>query len=293
MRPRILIVDDCAGTREVIAQMLRADFETVALDNGESAWERMAADTTIVAVITDIDMPGLTGHELLQRTRASTEPRIHKLPIIVITGATDQETRRRIFVGGATGLINKPIDPQQLKALLAVYVHVDPTPQNTATPLAVATSPEGSLEITCDIPASPSPLTIDFASDIDLGEAVEVASEPMLAGNTVVPPTDAVVTAETTAHDPIEELSVDELEKLIEQEAAQQRRNVQRVNPEIEIDNDAPAAPPAELLSIDNALALIRTGNGERLRPYLNHLQQQLLPLLKYCRERGGSDLLA
>jgi CheY-like chemotaxis protein len=122
LRPRVLIVDDCDGTREVVAQMLGAGFDPIVVDNGASAWQRIEADSTIAALISDIEMPGLNGFELIDRIRKSGEARIRALPVITITGAVDAETRRRAFVCGATGMVTKPIDRHQLLALAHAYI---------------------------------------------------------------------------------------------------------------------------------------------------------------------------
>jgi CheY-like chemotaxis protein len=121
-RPRVLIVDDCDGTREVVAQILGQEFETVLADNGASAWERIEADPAIAGLITDIEMPGLNGYELIGRIRQSREQRIRSIPVIAITGSVENETRRRAFVSGATGMVPKPIDRHQLLALAHVYI---------------------------------------------------------------------------------------------------------------------------------------------------------------------------
>lgn len=123
--PRILVVDDSRATREVIKSILGDHFSVFEFADGLSVWERIESGIDAKALITDIDMPGIDGVELISRIRKSDDPQIRNLPIIAITGAEDQETRRRAFMSGATGFIIKPIDAVQLQALLNAYVHHD------------------------------------------------------------------------------------------------------------------------------------------------------------------------
>jgi len=149
VRPRVLIVDDCDGTREVVAQMLGEGFEPVVVDNGASAWARIEADSKIAALITDIEMPGLNGFELIERIRKSGEERLRSLPVIAITGAVDNETRRRAFVSGATGMVTKPIDRHQLLALVHAYIRANANVATAAAAKSEATVESDSVDMTC------------------------------------------------------------------------------------------------------------------------------------------------
>ena len=142
VRPRVLIVDDCDGTREVVARMLGEGFEPVVVDNGASAWELIETDSAIAALITDIEMPGLNGFELIGRIRKCGEARVRSMPVIAITGAVDNETRRRAFVSGATGMVTKPIDRHQLLALAHAYIR----PIASVATAAAAAKPETMVE---------------------------------------------------------------------------------------------------------------------------------------------------
>jgi CheY-like chemotaxis protein len=292
-RPRILIADDCDGTREVVARMLDRHFDPVTVDNGSSAWSEIETDPSIVALVADIDMPGLTGLELLQHVRGSADPRVRALPIIVITAAADPTTRQRTFVAGATGLVNKPIDAVQLKGLMQAYVHAETETAATSPSVPAAAEP---IADALELPAAPEtdnapmPATsIDFTVDMDIGEAdaVPTPQAPVVVAEAIVE--QPTVAPFAPAGDPLAELSVDELERLIEQETRQQRGVREEPKPAAPTASAVVvAAPPAELLSIDNALALLRGGQGDRLRPYVDHLQQQLQPLLVYCREHAA-----
>ncbi|MHB1951458.1 MAG: response regulator [Acidiferrobacteraceae bacterium] len=114
-RPRILIADDSRVIRKVIAQILKSDFDLIEKEDGEAAWQALQSDTVDV-VITDMEMPRMDGCGLLSRLRTSDRSVLQNLPVIVITGAEDDETKNRAFECGATDFITKPIDRIQLLA---------------------------------------------------------------------------------------------------------------------------------------------------------------------------------
>ena len=119
---RVLVVDDSLVIRKAIEKHLKADFDVLLADNGETAWEIIARDHGIKVLITDIEMPRLDGYGLICRIRAAEEPPVRGLPVIAITGAEDEQTKARAFACGATDFIIKPIDPMQLHA--RVHAHV-------------------------------------------------------------------------------------------------------------------------------------------------------------------------
>lgn len=79
---RILVVDDDAGLRNLMAALLRQAGHLVSCaEDGEEAWEALCSER-FDAMITDHEMPRLTGLELLRRVRAAP----HKMPVILISG---------------------------------------------------------------------------------------------------------------------------------------------------------------------------------------------------------------
>jgi len=83
LRNKILIVDDDAGVREVLANLLRrSGYRVSCANNGEAGWEALCAES-FDALITDHAMPRLTGLDLLRRVRTGT---LNALPVILISG---------------------------------------------------------------------------------------------------------------------------------------------------------------------------------------------------------------
>ncbi|MEE8482143.1 MAG: diguanylate cyclase, partial [Acidiferrobacterales bacterium] len=78
-------------------------------------------ENNIGLVLTDINMPKMTGHQLLVKIRRSKNPLINQIPVIVMTDADDNTDRNLAFANGASDFINKPIDEIELTA--RVHVH--------------------------------------------------------------------------------------------------------------------------------------------------------------------------
>ncbi len=83
---RILVVDDDPFVAEMLAVILDADgYEVETAESGEDALTKFAAAPDIGLVISDMNMPGMTGLELIGRIRASRPG----IPAILLTGSDD------------------------------------------------------------------------------------------------------------------------------------------------------------------------------------------------------------
>ena len=64
------------------------------------------ADPSLILILSDINMPGMSGLEMLPKVRAERP----NVPVIMITAYGDEDTKRHAIAQGATGLLTKPID---------------------------------------------------------------------------------------------------------------------------------------------------------------------------------------
>lgn len=90
---RILVVDGSRVVRATLTKHLQGDFEVREEANGESAWQTLVLDSSIVAVISSINTPKLEAQGLLQRLRSSTLRRLNELPFLLIASDADQRTQ--------------------------------------------------------------------------------------------------------------------------------------------------------------------------------------------------------
>jgi DNA-binding response OmpR family regulator len=109
---RILIIEDDAAIARVLQRGLRAHgHQTVLAEVGEDG-VMLAADDTVELILLDISLPGLNGHQVLERIRAA-RPR---LPVIMLTARSDVKSKVDALHGGADDYVTKPFAFEELLA---------------------------------------------------------------------------------------------------------------------------------------------------------------------------------
>lgn len=132
---RILVVDDDSSICELSARALRGcGYEVETAMDGAGAWEALSSDTDFFdLLITDQDMPRLSGVELLRKMRAARMV----VPVIMSTGAVPREQLARSPWLRPTATLLKPYT---LKELLGVVREVLLRAEDGFEPAASATS---------------------------------------------------------------------------------------------------------------------------------------------------------
>ncbi len=109
----VLVVDDEPDVEALFRHHFRRDlragrFIMEFAQSGLAALERItdAETASLILILSDINMPGMSGLELLPKARAARPD----VPIIMITAYGDAETKRKALEGGAEALLTKPID---------------------------------------------------------------------------------------------------------------------------------------------------------------------------------------
>lgn len=111
-RQKILIVDDSAAVRSAVALMLRSGaFECLEAEDGEDAL-RVLDRNEVSCVISDLHMPKLNGLEFLRQMRVIPGHRF--TPVLILTTDRVDENRAELRRAGATGVLSKPIQPDEL-----------------------------------------------------------------------------------------------------------------------------------------------------------------------------------
>jgi CheY-like chemotaxis protein len=109
----ILVVDDEPDVESMFRQKFRGDLRSgrfvleFAL-SAPAALERVKtiADSSLILILSDINMPGMSGLDMLPKVRAERP----NVPVIMITAYGHEDTRRKAMAQGAVGLLTKPID---------------------------------------------------------------------------------------------------------------------------------------------------------------------------------------
>jgi len=121
----ILVVDDEPDVEVLFRQQFRHDlragrFTMDFAQSGDMALQRItdAAGVSIILILSDINMPGMSGLELLPKAKAMRPD----VPIIMITAYGDAETKRKALESGAEALLTKPIDFGMLRSEIDMRV---------------------------------------------------------------------------------------------------------------------------------------------------------------------------
>ncbi|MCG8393747.1 MAG: diguanylate cyclase [Pseudomonadales bacterium] len=116
-KPLLLFVDDSKVMRMAADKMLGGTFQVEVAENGVQAWEMICHNPAISVVFSDLAMPEMDGFELLKTIRTSDEEGIAGLPVIIVTGAeNDEEARAEALRLGGTDFISKPFNSTDLLA---------------------------------------------------------------------------------------------------------------------------------------------------------------------------------
>ena len=111
MTATILVVDDEPDLEALVLQKFRRQIREGAVafvfaHDGIEALQSILEHPHVDMVVSDINMPGMSGLEMLPKVRAERPD----VPVIMITAYGDAETRRKAIERGAVGLLTKPID---------------------------------------------------------------------------------------------------------------------------------------------------------------------------------------
>src|SRR5215469_6827061 len=122
MSVSVLVVDDEPDVADLFRQSFRREarqgtYAMLFAASGAEALDRLAEEIqpTLLAVLSDISMPGMDGLELL----AAIKQRFPDLPVMMVTAYGDDDRRRRARELGAFEFLPKPVDFDHLKAQLA------------------------------------------------------------------------------------------------------------------------------------------------------------------------------
>ncbi len=112
MPKKILAVDDdVAIVRMIEFKLKAAGLEVTCAFNGQEALDKIAVDKPDL-LITDINMPQMTGIELVRQLKKSVQTR--DIPVIILTARGEDEQREEAMQIGANVFVNKPFSPGKL-----------------------------------------------------------------------------------------------------------------------------------------------------------------------------------
>lgn len=120
--PRVLIVDDALSNVAVLAEQLKDDYDVRVATRGEEALDLALSPETPDIVLLDIIMPGMDGHEVCRRLKAT--PSTRNIPVIFITAKSEVEDEARGLELGAVDYIVKPFNLAIVKARVKTHLEL-------------------------------------------------------------------------------------------------------------------------------------------------------------------------
>ncbi|PYL09619.1 MAG: hypothetical protein DME33_03535 [Verrucomicrobia bacterium] len=123
-RTEILVVDDDAMSRRVLAQLLTAaGYKCSVCRDGSEALEAVHARTPSLLLL-DFDMPGPNGAEVLRRLRSDQRPAIAQIPAIMLTAHGSEESEVSCLQAGADDFVTKPVNAAVLRARIETQLRL-------------------------------------------------------------------------------------------------------------------------------------------------------------------------
>ena len=112
----ILVADDSNVTRNFVSKIFADTYNVVVAHDGEDAIRIVSSDRNIVAVLLDLNMPGIGGYGVLDYFK--TNNLFSKIPVSIITSDDTADTRNRVFSYGIVDILVKPFNERDIKQVL-------------------------------------------------------------------------------------------------------------------------------------------------------------------------------
>jgi len=123
---RILIADPSRVARTALVKLLREDFDIREEADGESAWQTLVLDASIVAVVSSISLPRLSGYELLSRLRQNRLRRLADLPFFLLISKDETAPNREEAKGrGVSDFIVRGGSAEEIRRRISRLVNWD------------------------------------------------------------------------------------------------------------------------------------------------------------------------
>ena len=111
--PLIVVMDDDAGTRMLVAQVLKKDgYDVLSADDGQKGLELIKTHRPDL-VVSDVQMPLMDGFQMLERVRS--DPDLAATPVILLTSLAERSHIRQGMTTGADDYLTKPFEPLELQ----------------------------------------------------------------------------------------------------------------------------------------------------------------------------------
>ena len=115
----IIVVDDQPSVCREVTAFLKNDYTVHAFTSGKDALDFLSGNKAEMMLL-DYDMPGMTGYEVLMAVRINKST--HKMPVIFLTGVTNERMRQEMMGRGADDYLTKPINSGELQRCIKKHM---------------------------------------------------------------------------------------------------------------------------------------------------------------------------
>lgn len=120
VKPVILVVDDAPENIQVLSAILKNNYKVKIATNGEKALKICNSDNPPDLILLDIIMPKMDGYEVCTQLKENQATK--DIPVLFVTGITEQMDKEKGMVLGAEGYLNKPVDPDEVLQAVRKYI---------------------------------------------------------------------------------------------------------------------------------------------------------------------------
>lgn len=115
---QILVVDDMLTMRKLVGKVCKdIGFTNITeASDGQKAWEALVTQPTIGLIISDWNMPNMSGVDFLRKVRG--DARFAKLPFLLVTAEAEQSQIIEAVKAGVSNYVVKPFTPETLREKL-------------------------------------------------------------------------------------------------------------------------------------------------------------------------------
>jgi CheY-like chemotaxis protein len=118
---RVLIADDDPLIRCLLSAAVTSEgYTPVIVEDGRAAYKILQLDADFTAALLDMSMPGLNGIDIIRHM--STEKRLQRIPVMLITAEQDLKVMSESFAAGAVAFLNKPLTTEKLRTALGMLL---------------------------------------------------------------------------------------------------------------------------------------------------------------------------
>jgi putative two-component system response regulator len=113
----VLVVDDVTENIAILVEILKDAYKVRVAKDGERALKIAQASPSPDIILLDVEMPGIDGYETCRRLKSIEATR--DIPVIFVTGHSDEQERAKGLALGAVDYLTKPVDPAAVQNKVA------------------------------------------------------------------------------------------------------------------------------------------------------------------------------